>query len=313
MTPQYPDRAVPLSVAVVGVGHMGSRHAEIYAGMPDVRLDFVCDKDATKAQALATKLACAAVQDHREIMGRVDAASLAVPTTAHERVGRELLKAGVHLLIEKPIAATLPEAHSLVRTARQGRCVLQVGHVERFNAVIETAAEWLCKARFIEVHRLSAYPSRGTDVSVVLDLMIHDLDLLIAFVRSPVRRIQAVGVPVISRSEDIANARLQFASGCVANLTASRISDGPKRRIRIFTANNCLSIDYQTQTVELAEKMATGNRRVELPLNRRPPLQKELASFIGVVRRQRRPVVSGEAGIAALALALRIERTLRRP
>ena len=304
-----PER--PLRVGVIGVGHLGLRHAEIYARMRNVRLAAVCDLDRRKAVSVAKALRCSAFTDYRELIGRVDAASLAVPTSRHAALGLPLVRRGIHLLIEKPIATTLAQAHTLIRTARRRNCVLQIGHVERFNAAIRAAMRYLTRPRFIEVHRLSPYPYRGTDVSVVLDVMIHDLDLILWLVRSPIRRVEAIGVPVLSPSEDIANARLVFASGCLANLTASRISEEPVRRIRVFQEDRYLSIDYKAQTVELAHKQGRGIRRVQLPVNRRPPLQDELASFVQAILRHRSPEVSGEDGRAALALALRIEHAMR--
>ena len=302
----------PLRVGVVGVGHLGSRHANIYAAMPGVRLVAVCDRDVRRAAPLARSLRCRALTDSRDLTGTVDAVSLAVPTSAHASVGLPLLRAGIHLLIEKPIATTLAQADALIRTAERRGCVLQVGHVERFNAAIHAAMRYLTHPRFIEVHRLSPYPFRGTDVSVVLDVMIHDLDLILLLVRSRLARLSAVGIPVLSPSEDIANARLEFAGGCIANLTASRISDETTRRIRVFQEDSYLSIDYKAQTVELARKRGKAIRRVALPVAQRPPLQDELASFIRSVRASRPPAVSGEDGRAALALALRIEQTMRR-
>ena len=304
---------LPIRVGVVGVGHVGSRHAHIYAAMPGVRLAAVCDIEADRARRLARSLGCRAFTDARELAGAVDAVSLAIPTSLHAAVGLNLLTHGVHLLIEKPIATTVADADALIREAARRACVLQVGHVERFNAAIRAAMRHLRHPRFIEVHRLSSYPFRGTDVSVVLDVMIHDLDLVRLLVGSPVRRVDASGVPVLSRSEDIANARLAFASGCVANLTASRISQEPIRRIRVFQEHSYLSIDYRAQTVELARRIGRTIRRVRLPVNQRPPLQEELASFIRSIRQQRPPAVSGEEARAALALALRIERAMRRP
>ena len=314
----------PLRVAVIGIGHLGSRHAQIYAAMPGVRLEAVCDIDPGRARAAARALRCRAVTDVRRLRGAVDAASLAVPTSLHAAIGVPLLRQGVHLLIEKPIAATLPQADALLREATRRGCVLQVGHIERFNAAIEAARRHLRHPRFIEIHRLSPYPFRGTDVSVVLDVMSHDLDLLLALVKRPPARIDAVGVSVLSRSEDIANARLSFAGGCVANLTASRISDEAVRRFRVFQEDSYLSIDSKAQTVELAclrpasergrqaRKRGAGIRRVHLPVNRRPPLQDELAAFIRSVRTGHPPAVSGAEGRAALALALRIEQAMRR-
>jgi predicted dehydrogenase len=280
--------------------------------MPGIRLAAVCDTNRALAEALAKELGCEALTDIRRLPGRVEAASLAIPTPAHGAVGRRLLAAGIHLLIEKPITTSLAEADALIRTARQKRLVLQVGHVERFNAAIHAAMDRLRHPRFIEVHRLSPYPFRSLDVSVVLDVMIHDLDLVLALVRSPLTRVEAVGMPVLSASEDIANARLTFASGCVANLTASRISDETVRRIRVFQQDSYLSIDYRAQTVELARRHGAAITRVHLPVNRRPPLQDELAAFVHAVERRTPALVPGEAGRDALALALRIERAMRR-
>lgn len=280
--------------------------------MPGVRLAAVCDIDASRAEKLAQELHCRAVTDVQALLGAVDAVSLAVPSSLHGSLGQLLLSHGIHLLIEKPIATTLAQADTLIRTAARGRLVLQIGHVERFNTAIRAAGERLTHPRFIEVHRLSPYPFRGTDVSVVLDVMIHDLDLILAMVPSPLRRVQAIGVAVLSTSEDIANARLEFASGCVANLTASRISDESLRRFRVFQEETYLSIDSKAQTVEMARQSGGTIHRVNLPVNQRPPLQDELAAFIHSVTAKRAPAVSGADGRAALALALRIERTMRR-
>ncbi len=303
----------PLRIGVIGVGHLGARHAEIYAAMPGVRVAAVCDTDATRAKEVAGHLGCDALTDHRELAGRVDAASVAVPTTLHGPIGLELLRAGVHLLIEKPIATSLAEADALIREARKRTLTLQVGHIERFNTAIQAAQQLLEHPRFLEIHRLSPYPFRGTDVSVVLDVMIHDLDLLLTLVPSRVRRVDAVGVSVLSPSEDIANARIEFASGCVANLPASRISEEPLRRFRVFQEDRYLSIDTRQQTVEMARKDGCSIQRVDLPVNKQSPLQDELASFVRAVRLRRAPLVSGQDGRAALALALEIERKMRRP
>jgi predicted dehydrogenase len=301
-----------LRAGVVGVGHLGTRHAQIYAAMPNVRLRAVCDTDAPRARRLAKDLHCQAVTDYRDLLGQVDAVSVAVPSSLHGALGQWLLSRGIHVLIEKPIATRLSEADRLIRAAMRGGLVLQVGHVERFNTAIHAAIERLTHPRFIEVHRLSPYPFRGTDVSVILDVMIHDLDLVLAMMPSAVRRIQAVGVSVLSPSEDIANARLEFASGCVVNLTASRISDESLRRFRVFQENTYLSIDSKAQTVELAQKIRGTIQRVNLPVNQRPPLQDELAAFVHAVTAGQRPRVTGEDGRAALALALKIERTMRK-
>ena len=302
----------PLRVGVVGVGHLGARHAQIYAQMPRVRLAAVCDIDRARAEAVAQPLGCRVVTDARELAGAVDAVSLAVPTSLHAAIGLPLLRAGIHLLIEKPIASRLADADALIRAAARAGCVLQVGHVERFNAAIQTAMRYLTAPRFIEVHRLSPYPFRGTDVSVALDVMIHDLDLILLLVRARLVRVDAVGVPVLSTSEDIASVRLTFAGGCTANLTASRISDEVIRRIRVFQEDCYLSIDYKAQTVELARRRGAGIERIQLPVNPRPPLQAELAAFVRSVAARHPPAVPGAEARAALALALRIEQTMRR-
>ena len=300
----------PLRVGVIGVGHLGSRHAEIYAGMAGVTLVAVCDRLPERAQELAQRLRCQAVTDYRQLIGQIDAASLAVPTSLHGAIGKALLSHGIHLLIEKPISRTLAQADALLRAARRTGTTLQIGHVERFNAAIRAAMERLTHPRFIEVHRLSPYPFRGTDVSVVLDVMIHDLDLILAAVPSRLKRVSAVGVSVLSRTEDLANARLEFASGCVANLTASRISDESVRRFRVFQEDCYLSIDSKAQAVEMARKAHGTIERVNLPVNQRPPLQDELAAFVRAVVSKRPAAVTGEDGRAALALALRIEETM---
>ena len=302
-----------LRVGVVGVGHLGSRHAQIYAALPGVRLAGVCDIQPERARALGRQLGCPSFTDCRRLLDQVDAVSLAVPTSAHAPIALPCLRRGIHVLIEKPLARTLAEADALLRAAAQHRCVLQVGHVERFNAAIQAAFRRLTHPRFIEVHRLSPYPFRGTDVSVVLDVMIHDLDLIQLLVRKPVTHIDAVGISVLSPSEDIANARLRFAGGCIANVTASRISDEATRRFRVFQEDSYLSIDSQAQTVELARKAGARIHRVALPVNRRAPLQEELAAFVRAVVSGTPPAVSGADGRAALALALRIEQAIRRP
>jgi predicted dehydrogenase len=300
-----------MSVGVVGVGHVGAIHAQVYAKLPGVRLVAVCDRDPQRAREVAARFRCQALREARDLIGLVEAASVCVPTSLHHRIGRTLLQGGIHALIEKPIATTLPQADELLAIAARKRVVLQVGHIERFNAAIRSAQAHLTHPRFIEVHRLSPYPFRGTDVSVVLDVMIHDLDLVLALVGATPVRIDAVGVAVLSRSEDIANARLAFPSGCVANLTASRVSDETIRRIRLFQEDCYLSIDYQHQLVELARKIGKTIRRRTLAVRRRPPLDEELTAFLHAVRTRQRPLVSGEDARAALALALTIERAMR--
>lgn len=323
----------PLRVGVIGVGYVGALHAQVYAKLPGVKLVAVCDTNQSRALEIANPLHCKALTDVKQMISEVDAVSLAVPTSLHHRVGKILLKAGIPVLIEKPIAVSVAEADDLLAAASASGALIQVGHIERFNAAVKTAQEFLTHPRFIEAHRLSPYPNRGTDVSVVLDLMIHDLDMVLSLIKAQPVQIDAIGVPVISRSEDIANARLVFANGCVANLTASRVSNERTRRIRLFQEDCYLSVDYQHQTVDLAsvspaprrpgrEKIGPVITRKTLKVTRRPPLDEELSAFVKAVRTRGTPLppargfsgragVSGEEAREALVLALAIEDAMR--
>lgn len=312
----------PLRVGVVGVGYVGALHAQVYAKLPGVTLVAVCDTHPARAADIAKPLRCKAFTNVQQILKEVEAVSLAVPTSLHHRIGKVLLDAGIPVLIEKPIAVTVAEADDLLASAASSGAMIQVGHIERFNAAVNTAQEFLTHPRFIEAHRLSPYPSRGTDVSVVLDVMIHDLDMVLSLIKAQPVHIDAIGVPVLSASEDIANARLAFANGCVANLTASRVSDERTRRIRLFQEDCYLSVDYQHQTVDLARKIGKTIRRKTLKVKRRAPLDEELTAFVKAVRMRgtplppapaysRRAGVSGEEAREALVLALAIERAMR--
>ncbi len=301
-----------LKVGVVGVGHVGSLHAKIYASLPTAELVGICDIHPTTAQRVGTLFRCRSVTDYRELLPHVQAVSLAAPTSLHYAIGRDCLQHGRHLLIEKPVATSLAEADELVQLADARRLTLQVGHVERFNAAIQQASRLLTRPRFIESHRLSPYTVRGTDVSVVLDLMIHDLDVVLAFVRSEVTRVEAVGVSVLSASADLASARLTFAEGAVANLTASRVSEEALRKIRIFQDDAYLSIDYLAQEIRSARKVNSQITRETLPITRVQPLEEELKAFVEAIQTGRPPMVSGRAGREALALALQIESAMRR-
>ncbi len=301
----------PVRIGVVGVGYVGSLHAKVYASLPNTQLVAVCDINPQRAAESASQYGGKAHTNVRELIGRVDAVSIAVPTSLHASIATIFLTAGIHVLIEKPITTTLEDADAILKLAAQQQLIVQVGHIERFNAAILEAQRYVTHPRFIEAHRLSAYPNRSTDVSVILDVMIHDLDMVLALVGSQPTRIDAIGVPVLSTSEDIANARLVFPSGCVANLTASRVSDEAMRRIRVFQEDGYLSIDYKQQTVDCAQKMDGRIVRKEFPVKRRPPLDEELAAFVEAVRTGTRPAVSGEEAREALKLALDIERTMR--
>lgn len=301
-----------LRVGVVGVGHIGKNHARLYAGLTSADFTAVFDTNPATAQAIAEEFGTRAVDSLGEFIELVDAASIATPTSSHFEVAKALLERGKHLLIEKPITEDPAHASELAELAAQRALVLQVGHVERFNPVLGALEERLTHPRFIEAHRLSPYPNRSTDVGVVLDLMIHDLEIILHLVRSPVQTIDAVGVPVLSRGEDIANARLRFENGCVANITSSRISPERMRKIRVFQEDAYLSLDYQTQTGEMFRRTATGITKEPVPIEADEPLKRQLASFIECASTGRRPKVSGFEATAALELAVEITKRVSR-
>jgi len=299
-----------LRVGVVGVGHIGTNHARLYAGVENGEFTAIYDTDGAKAEQVAREFGTTAASSLKDFAARIDAASIATPTSSHFVVARELLEAGKHLLIEKPIAEKTADASALAELAAKRQLVLQVGHVERFNPVLGALEERLTRPRFIEAHRLSPYPNRGTDIGVVLDLMIHDLEIILHLVRSPVETIDAVGVPVLSRGEDIANARLRFENGCVANVTSSRISPERMRKIRVFQEDAYLSLDYQTQTGDIYRRSATGINREDVAIEPGEPLKRQLAAFIECAATGRAPKVSGLEATAALELAVEITRRI---
>ena len=295
-----------LRVGVVGVGHIGSNHARLYAQQASAEFTAIYDTDAAKAEQMAAEHGVCAVGSLAEFLEQVDAASVATPTSSHFEVTRQLLEHGKHALVEKPIADNPIEATELARMAAERKLVLQVGHVERFNPVLSALEQRLTHPRFIEAHRLSPYPNRSTDIGVVLDLMIHDLEIILHLVRSPVQTVDAVGVPVLSRGEDIANARIRFENGCVANITSSRISPERMRKIRVFQEDAYLSLDYQNQSGEIFRRTATGIERDQVEIERDEPLKRQLASFIECAATGRAPKVSGFEATAALELAVDI-------
>ncbi|MDD5482918.1 MAG: Gfo/Idh/MocA family oxidoreductase [Kiritimatiellae bacterium] len=305
-----------VKVGVVGVGSLGQWHARVYSELPGAELAGVYDINARRAQEIAARYNTRAFNDFNELAERVEAASIAVPADKHHAVAMQMLARGVNLLVEKPIAVTTAEAEEMVALARQTKLILQVGHQERFNPVMKFLESVIARPRFIEAHRLSPYPApplfggkpRGTEVSVVLDLMIHDLEIILHLVRAPVREIHAVGVPVLSLSEDIANARLSFENGCVANVTTSRISPESLRKIRVFQEDAYISLDYQRQSGEIYRRQAGRIEKERVPIEKGNTLDMELASFIDCVRARSSPVVSGEWAAAALKLAVDIRR-----
>jgi predicted dehydrogenase len=337
-----------VKVAVLGTGSLGKEHVRIYAELANagrVELAGVYDASAETAQKIAAKHGSKVFASVAEAAAASDALSIVTPTTTHFELAKTLLQQGKHLLVEKPMTDKAAQAAELVQLARQNKCVLQVGHVERFNPIFNYLQTIATDPRFIETHRLSPYPARSTDVGVVLDLMIHDLDVVLAFVKSPVVSVDAVGIPVLSGSEDIANARLRFANGCVANLTASRISPERMRKIRVFSGGQTVSyvsLDYRAQEgyiyriardgeeessllkKVLAAKLGMGKDstivsefagkrivREPVPIEKAEPLRVELQSFVECVRARQTPVVSGESARQALDLAFEITRQIQ--
>jgi predicted dehydrogenase len=300
-----------IRVAVIGVGHLGRHHARILSGMEGAELVAVVDTDAERAAAASSATGAPAHGDFREIMGGVDAVTVAVPTELHRDVALPFLERGTAVLVEKPMARSLTEADELVAAARASGATLAVGQTERYNPAVAAVMPLVTSPRFIEVHRLGAFPDRSLDIDVVFDLMIHDLDIILALVRSEVESIEAVGVPVLTSKYDIANARLRFASGCIANVTASRISRERVRKIRFFQPDAYLSIDYAAQEVEgwrlvRRDGARPGIEGGPLPVARDEPLRRELADFIRAVRTKTAPLVDGDAGRRALELATRV-------
>ncbi len=330
--------ATRVRVAVLGVGSLGRQHARIYAEMHRqgaVELVGVYDTDDALAKAIAAKHGTVALDSVEDAAGAADALSIVTPTVTHHALAKPLLEQGKHLLVEKPMTDDTDRAAELVRLAKRHDCVLQVGHIERFNPVFQYLREAAREPRFIESHRLSPFPARSMDIGVVLDLMIHDLDIVLAFVRSPVEQVDAAGVRVLSDSEDIANARLRFANGCVANLTVSRVSPESLRKIRVFSGGDApsyVSLDYREQKgyhyrlarddeaeSSLLRKLVAGRdsaivsqfggRRVvrePVPIQRDEPLKVELESFVRCVAEKQEPLVSGESARQAIELALEI-------
>lgn len=306
-----------IRTAVIGAGYLGRFHAQKYAALPQVDLLAVVDTDAEARDRVAREVGCEAVADYRSLLGKVDAVSVVTPTPLHHRVSMDFLEAGAHVLVEKPITSTMDQARELVATAaRRGR-VLQVGHLERFNPAILAIEGLLDRPRFVESNRLAPFKPRGTDVSVVLDLMIHDIDLIQNIVNSPVESIDAVGAPVFTDEIDIANARIRFENGCVADATASRISMKSERKLRVFQADAYLSIDLQQKVLTMVRKGSgapqAGVPPVEINEQSFDPgdaLRDEIVSFLECIETGRRPVVSGEDGLQALETAIRIGELL---
>lgn len=306
-----------LRTAVIGVGYLGNFHAQKYAALDGVELVGVVDNDPARAAEIATACTTIPYTDYRQLLDKVDAVSVVVPTQLHYEVAKEFLSAGVHVLIEKPITVTIEQADELISLADSRGLVFQVGHLERFNPVLMALDEVMTKPQFVESVRIAPFKPRGTDVNVVLDLMIHDIDIIQHLVKSPVARIDAIGAPVFTDEEDIANARIVFENGCVANVTASRISLKSERKMRIFQQDAYITLDFQNKKVLVAKRgegeLLPGIPNVQVQereLGNADPLLGEITSFVTAIREGKQPQVSGRDGRMALETALKINSAL---
>lgn len=306
-----------IRTAVIGAGYLGKFHAEKYATLPQASLVGIADTNADNARKIAGQYTVPAYTDYRDLLGKVDAVSIAAPTTLHFEIAEACLLSGVHVLVEKPITVTIDEADALIDIARRKKCILQVGHMQRFHPALLELDTLLCRPTFIETHRLAPFNPRGTDVNVVLDLMIHDIDIVLNLVDAGVASIAASGACVLSDSIDIANVRLNFDDGCVANITASRVSQKTERKMRIFQQHQCLSVDlyqhrltnyFRSHHPDSAQTATIASHTSEYQNN--DALKVQIASFLDCVRHTCRPLVAGEDGRRALATAMEITRMI---
>lgn len=311
-----------LRVGVIGVGHLGQHHARVYAELETCDLIGVADVNAERGREIAQRCHTQFFDNYHALFGQVDAVSISAPTEQHYAIGMECLQRGVHVLIEKPMTTTLEQADRLLEAAQTAHVMLQVGHIERFNGAVVKLAHLIERPAFIESNRLSPFPNRSTDIDVVLDIMIHDIDIILSLVQSPVKKLDAVGIPVITPKIDIANTRLEFESGCIANVTASRVSLKQERKLRIFQPERYLSLDYHAQTLSVVDVKNPENRYdfpktrptivpYQVEIDRQEPLKAELQSFVQCVLTGATPVVSGTDGRNALDVAFRILAAMR--
>ncbi len=295
-----------INVGVIGVGSIGVNHARIFSDIEGVTLVGIADADFEKAQELASKYNCKAYSNYKEMINSIDAASIAVPTTLHFQIGMDLLKNNKDLLIEKPITTTLKDAEALISEAKKRNLILQVGHLERFNAGVSMISSMVDKPRFIESQRLSPFLGRGTDVDVTLDLMIHDIDIILSLVDSNISDLRATGAKVLTDNIDIAHAWIEFENGCIAETVSSRIADAKVRQMKVFQHDAYLNLDYQSQEItRITKKENNIEREIKKP-EEKEPLREQLISFADCVRDRTRPVVSGEEGREALKVVLKI-------
>jgi predicted dehydrogenase len=305
-----------IKAAVIGVGYLGRLHAQKYSQIEEAELVGVMDIDPQSAEEVARNTGSRAFKTHEELLGLVDAVSVVTPTESHLKVGMDFLEHGKHVLIEKPIAVDTDEAGKLIRAAEKAGVVLQVGHLERFNAAVVALEGRLTNPMYIESQRLSPFPNRSTDVDVILDLMIHDIDIILNLVDSEIKSIDAVGIPVITKKVDLANARIKFENGCVADVTASRVSKERKRQIKLYQSESFITIDYANQhilTTRIVPDESAGFARLvdeDLGIEKRDSLLEEIRSFVGCAATGGKPLVSGRDGLVALEVATRIQASV---
>jgi predicted dehydrogenase len=315
------DTDKKVRIGVIGVGYLGKYHLEKYLGIENVEVVGVCDTNEQNGKKISADYNVPHLHDYHRLIGEVDAVSIVVPTVHHHRIAVDFLNAGVDVFVEKPITTTLSEAQALIDTAESRGLVLQVGHLERFNPAVLALQGTMREPMFIESHRLSPFPERSVDIDVILDLMIHDIDIILNVVKSPISHIDAVGVPIITSQVDIVNARLNFESGCVANVTASRVSAEKMRKIRIFQSDAYISIDYAAQKITVYKRVDGGNERStivrqDIEISPSDYLGDEIRSFVDAVRTRGKPPVTGRDGKRALEVAMmirdRLEESLAR-
>lgn len=301
-----------LRVAIIGIGHLGSRHLKCYSELLDkVELVGMCDIKEDRTLKLAEHYKVPFFTDYRELAGKIEAAVICVPTESHHEIGKYFLEHGTHAFIEKPVTTTLEQADELIAIAKKNGLILQVGHVERFNSAFQSILHFAANPLFIECHRMNHFPNRSLDIGVVMDLMIHDIDIILGLIRSPIEEISAVGVNVLTPLDDIASVRISFANGCVCNLTASRISEEVMRKIRIFQKDTYISLDYVAQEAFIYRKYENRILKHALPIEKQEPLKRENEHFLDCVLNKKQPLVSGHEGREALKVALDITSLIR--
>ncbi|MBN1870566.1 MAG: Gfo/Idh/MocA family oxidoreductase [Candidatus Omnitrophica bacterium] len=300
-----------IKIGVIGIGHLGSRHLKTYSELQEkVDILGICDLQAERAEKLARYHNVEFTTDYRELAGKVDAVNICTPTESHFEIAKFFLENNVHAFIEKPISTTLKQADALIALARKNDLKIQVGHIERFNSAFESIKHFTYKPLFIECHRLNRFPNRSLDIGVIMDLMIHDIDIILGLIDAEIKDIQAVGVNVLTSLEDIASVRITFENGCVCNLTASRVSDEVMRKIRLFQKDTYISLDYVKQEAFIYKKHQQQILKHSLPIEREEPLKKELEHFIDCIKNNHQPLISGLEGRKALSVALKITKII---